>query len=170
MAIKKIIYFTAGQTPTVTELAEIAVLNGLALGGIHTVVRDGANLGNCSLETADYAAGTIPSAYSEYVDYGSIHANRPLAVKAFPATVSIAASATKQISFIGVTGSTVGALTVSDITATNATYASSDATKATVSAGGLITGVAAGTCTITATYTYSSGKTATSTIAVTVTA
>jgi hypothetical protein len=44
-----------------------------------------------------------------------------------------------------------------DVTAT-ATYASSDATKATVSAGGLVTGVAAGTATITATYATPSGN------------
>jgi uncharacterized protein YjdB len=44
-----------------------------------------------------------------------------------------------------------------DITGT-ATYASSDATKATVSAGGVVTGVAAGTSTITATYATPSGN------------
>ncbi|MBD0255906.1 MAG: Ig-like domain-containing protein [Cytophagales bacterium] len=78
-------------------------------------------------------------------------------VSVSPATASIGVGATQQLT-----------ATVAPADATNKTVAwsSSNAAVATVSAGGLVTGVAAGTATITVT-TQDGGRTATSTITVT---
>lgn len=75
-----------------------------------------------------------------------------------PATVSIAVAATQQLT-----------PTVLPAEATNkeVTWTTSDATKATVSSSGLVTGVAAGTATITATAKDGSGKTGTRLVTVT---
>lgn len=74
-------------------------------------------------------------------------------------TLTCAASATSQLTATA----TVAALTTSNVSAT-AVWTTSDATKATVSAAGLVTGVAAGTASITATY---SGFSVTKTFTVT---
>lgn len=71
-----------------------------------------------------------------------------------PATVSIAVGATQQLTVAKTPSGAAG----------TAAYASSDATKATVSASGLVTGVAAGSATITVTV---GSKTDTSVITVT---
>lgn len=74
-----------------------------------------------------------------------------------PATASVASGATVQLS------STVQGR---NLTFGGVRWSTSDATKATVSAAGVVTGVAAGTATITATF-MATGATATSTITVT---
>lgn len=72
-----------------------------------------------------------------------------------PATASIAVGATRQLAV---------ADQDSDALTSGVAFSSSDATKATVSSGGLVTGVAAGSATITASY---GGKTATCAVTVT---
>lgn len=168
MATKKLIYFTAGITPTATEVTEMATLNSLTSPGYQVVIRNGSQEGKGSLESADLVAGTIPTAYSGYTSYGSVSASRPTAFKVFPATVSLAAAGTAQLYPVKAGGLTVSDISLSQVSS-GVSYASSNATKASVNAStGLITGVAAGTATITATYTYTTGKTVTSTVAVTV--
>jgi len=164
---KKIIYFTAGFTPTTTEAAEIALLNNLG-GNYNIAVRNGAESASFGygIETSDFVAGTIPTAFNAVPVYAGIHADKPTAFKIL-ASVTLAALATKQLYPIIVTGNDLTALNASLLTA-NVTYASSVAAKATVDANGLITAVATGATVITATYTYASGKTITATCAVTV--
>lgn len=72
-----------------------------------------------------------------------------------PATATIAVAGTRQLAV---------AFTPSNASSNAVTYVSSDVTKATVSASGLVTGVATGSATIT--ITSSNGKTAT--VAITV--
>lgn len=166
---QKILFFTAGQTPTTAELAQIAALNALTTGGYEVGVRvKGAShsYGN-GIEACDIVAGDIPTAYNAKPDYGYAHADRPTAMFALPATANVAAAATQQLQVLAVDGPTISALTISDETAT-VTYASDDEGVATVDTNGLVTGVAAGTCTITATYTYDTDKTATATAEITV--
>lgn len=70
-------------------------------------------------------------------------------IDATPATVTLAAAATQQIT----TNATYADGTVVNVsTDYRVTYATSDATKATVSASGLITAVATGSATITVTF------------------
>ena len=76
-----------------------------------------------------------------------------------PATVSIAVAATQQLT---------PTILPADATEAGVNWSTSDATKATVSSTGLVTGVAAGTATITATAKDGSGKTATRLVTVTV--
>lgn len=65
------------------------------------------------------------------------------AISMTPATASIAVAATQQLTVVGSNG----------VNRTpDAKFTSSDVTKATVNAAGLVTGVAAGTATVTATY------------------
>ena len=101
-----------------------------------------------------YAAGYLdPSAWTIYIDK-VIAVDR---VNLTPATLTIAALATSQLT---------EQVLPSDATVQTVTYVSSDPTKATVSAGGLVTGVAAGTTTITVTTT-SGAKTDTCVVTVT---
>ena len=101
-----------------------------------------------------YAAGYLdPSAWTIYIDK-VIAVDR---VNLTPATLTIAALATSQLT---------KQVLPEDATVQTVTYVSSDPTKATVSAGGLVTGVAAGTTTITATTT-SGAKTDTCVVTVT---
>lgn len=74
-----------------------------------------------------------------------------------PATKSLAVGATQQLT---------PTISPSDASVKSVKYKTSDATKATVSTAGLVTGVAAGTATITVT-TDDSGKTATSVFTIT---
>ncbi len=67
----------------------------------------------------------------------------PTSVSVTPATASIAVAATQQLSALDSNGT---------IVTSAVTWSSSDPTKATVNASGLVTGVAAGSATITATY------------------
>lgn len=169
---KKILFFTAGTVATVAEQAQIDALNALNAPGFTVGVRNAAQNASfgSGIESCDFVAGTIPTAYNAKTNYGEAHASRPVKFALLPATHSLAVSATKQLQALKATGNDVSALTLADVTAVSTTYASSDAAKATVSAGGLVTGVAAGTTTITATHTYATGKTITATAAITVTA
>lgn len=83
----------------------------------------------------------------------------PTSVEATPATLSVATGETSQITVTASNGINV---------TPDASYTSSDATKAGVSQSGLVTGVAAGAATITATYELPDGTNATDTVAVTV--
>lgn len=169
---KKIIFFTAGVVPTEAEQAQIDALNALSAPGYNVAVRNStqsASFGS-GIEACDFVAGTIPTAFNAKTNYGEANAARPVNFSLLPAVHSLAALATKQLQALKANGTDISALTLADVTAVTTTYASSDATKATVSAGGLVTAVAAGTATITATHTYASGKTITATAAITVTA
>lgn len=171
MAQKRVLYFTAAAAPTVAEQAAIDRLAALAVSAYDVQVRNGAEALDF-LETADYAAGTVPTAYSTVPLYGTdgkIDAARPLAFNIVPATLAIS-SGTLQLYAMKATGSSVDAVTLTNVTASTAgtTYASSATSKATVSAEGVVTKVAAGETTITATHTYATGKTLTSTCVVTV--
>ena len=167
---KKIIYFTAGIVPTVTEVAEIANLKALTAAGYTLSVRDGAKSASYAggIESCDIVAGTIPTAFNAKTTYGFIDALRPVCFGLSPATKTIAALATVQLTPIAVMGTDLTNLVPSALAA-NVTYVSSVPGKATVDANGLVTGVATGTTTITATYTFTSGKTITATCLVTVT-
>lgn len=87
--------------------------------------------------------------------------DRPVSIAITPSTVSIAAAATQQLT---VTATQVDGGTANVAASASTLYTSSDPTKATVSATGLVTGVAAGTTTITARYL---GRTATKLVTVT---
>ena len=101
-----------------------------------------------------YAAGYLdPSAWTIHIDK-VIAVDR---VNLTPATLTIAALATSQLT---------KQVLPSDATVQTVTYVSSNPAKATVSAGGLVTGVAAGTTTITVTTT-SGAKTDTCVVTVT---
>jgi len=85
-------------------------------------------------------------------------------------TPSISGSASVRV---GKTISLTSSLSVSpskDVSGYTATWTSSDPTKATVSASGVVTGLAAGTVTITVSYTLLNGSTATATKTITVNA
>lgn len=88
----------------------------------------------------------------------TITCNPLTAIAVTPATASIAVAATQQLTVTP---------TPADASNVAVTYATSDATKATVSASGLVTGVAAGSATITIT---SDDGGYTDTVAITVTA
>lgn len=85
----------------------------------------------------------------------------PSALSVTPATVEVEEAATQQLTAV-VTDAGGSAITVQKaagatvLSAIAVTYESDDTDVATVSAGGLITGVAEGTCTITATVTGTS--------------
>ena len=166
---QKILFFTAGQTPTAAELAQIAALNALTTPGYEVGVRfaDASNNYGAGIESADFVAGDIPAAYSGVTDYGYPHADRPTALFVLPATAEVAAAGTQQLQVLAVDGADISALTISDETG-NCTFASDDEGVATVDAAGEVTGVAAGTCTITATYTYDTDKEMTATCDITV--
>lgn len=170
MATKRVLYFTAAAAPTVAEQTAITRLQALAGSTYDVQVRNGAATLNF-VESADLAAGTIPTAYngvSVFGGDGKIDAARPLAFKLFPATLAISAG-TAPLYAIRANGSNADDITLVDTTATGVAYTSSDTGKATVGAAtGIVTKVAAGTATITATLTYATGKTVTSTCAVTV--
>ena len=101
-----------------------------------------------------YAAGYLdPSAWTIHIDK-VIAVDR---VNLTPATLTIAALATSQLT---------KQVLPSDATVQTVTYVSSNPAKATVSAGGLVTGVAAGSTTITVTTT-SGAKTDTCVVTVT---
>lgn len=168
---KRVIYFTAGAQATTAEQAEINRLKALAASAYDIQVRNAALEGDF-IETCDLVAGTIPTDYSAKTKFGTdgkIDAARPLALKAFPATLAIS-SGTAQLYVVKAAGSNADDVALSDVTASAAgtTYSSSATSKATVSAEGVVTKVAAGTTIITVTHTYATGKTLTSTVEVTV--
>lgn len=68
---QKILYFTAGPTPTSPEAAEIAALQVLAGKPYDVLVRNGAinaEFGEGRPEPADFLAGTIPATYLDEGD------------------------------------------------------------------------------------------------------
>lgn len=167
---KKILFFTAGTKATTAEQAQIDALNALNAPGFTVGVRNSAENASFGygIEECDFVAGTIPTAYNAKTNYGEPHADRPVKFALLPITANVEALATRQLQALKATGNDVSALTLADVTAISTSYASSNAAKATVSAGGLVTGVAAGSSTITATHTYTSGKTITATSVITV--
>ncbi len=169
---KRVLYFTAGPVPTVTEAGQIAALVALGVPGYTVGVRSALLSGNygAGIEASDYVAGTIPTAFNAVPNYGVPDVLRPAKLKLLSATGSftVAVLGTAQLQAISVVGADISALTVADVTAVTTTYASSAPLKATVDANGLVTGVAAGTTTITATHTYAVGKTITATAVITV--
>lgn len=65
-ALKKVIYFTAGDVPTTDEKADIAKLNAAAVAPYDVAVRSAIRPMSSGgpLEACDYASGTIPTAYN----------------------------------------------------------------------------------------------------------
>lgn len=169
---KKILFFTAGRVATEAEAAQITALNALNAPGFIVGVRNAAEnaLYGHGIETCDFVAGTIPTAYNAKPNYGVADATRPCKLDLLPNAHSMAVAETKQLQCLKANGNDVSTLSLADVTAVTTTYASATPAKATVSAGGLVTGVAAGTSVITATHTYADGKTVTASMTVTITA
>jgi hypothetical protein len=77
----KVIYFTAGNVPTVNEASEISTLRSYP--GVELAVRNAADMGVVgSLEPADYVAGynngaAIPDGYDDTDDYPLTSAANP---------------------------------------------------------------------------------------------
>jgi len=65
-ALKKVIYFTAGDVPTTDEKADIAKLNAAAVAPYDVAVRSAIRPMSSGgpLEACDYASGTVPTAYN----------------------------------------------------------------------------------------------------------
>lgn len=85
---KKIIYFTAGSSPTAGELADIAALNSLAGPEYVVNVSNGAvDSGLGTIEASDYAAGTIPGDYSAVDVFSIANPPRPASMIATQAVV-----------------------------------------------------------------------------------
>lgn len=170
---KKVIFFTADTKPSTAEAAAVSRLKDLAASPYLIQVRNGGGTAKMTtIETCDYVAGTVPTAYAAKTLFGAdgkIDASRPLSMGLFPATATLAATNTLQLRTIKAAGTNVEDIALSSITSDAAvTYSSSATAKATVSSGGLVTAVATGSATITATYTYATGKTVTATCAITV--
>ena len=165
---KKVIYFTAGPVPTTAEKAEIDNLNDLANAydiQVRNAVADNSFGGD--YEDCDLVAGSVPNTgfTQDEIDFGQD--GKPVLFEAFPKTPSLGTGETAQLVCIATTG-TILELEGEDVTA-SCTFASSATGKATVSASGLITRIAAGTANVTVTYEYSTGKTVTFVVAVTTT-
>lgn len=109
MAGKKIIFFTAGQNPTVNEAADIAKLNALASESYVVVVRDGSKPNDqkygAGPEEADYVAFTSPmtkpAAYAAKTQFDPA---KPLAGGNLTATQQIVSTG-QVITGVTVTGS-----------------------------------------------------------------
>lgn len=85
---KKVIYFTAGAVPTAGELADIAVLNSLSGPEYVVNVSNGAvGSGLGTIEASDYAAGTVPGAYSAVPVFSITNPPRPASMIATQARV-----------------------------------------------------------------------------------
>lgn len=68
--MERIIYFQAGPVATTEELAEIAAINALAKPYEVLVMNGSASTAHgAGNVTADYVAGTIPTAYSEITEF-----------------------------------------------------------------------------------------------------
>lgn len=158
----KVLYFIAGATPSAAELAAIARLETMYR---NVQVRRGdsatdAAYGSTAKESFDFLAGTnIPTAYSTGNSAKVItvpSAAAPDQFKLFPATLAVDASDVDVKNLAAVKANVnpaTGLAEMTDLAANGmVTFASSDATKATVSSVGLVTAVAAGSTTVTATY------------------
>lgn len=181
MAVKKVLFYIAGQVPTTTEAAQIARLAmdaniSLGVRSLLAVDVDASAGVQRTLEACDGVAGSYPTSGGSFVnnytsqlgttviDYSAeaAGAGRSLSVFA-PAGLAISGTGTKQLAAI----SEAPDGTLTDVT-TTATWSSGTTGHATVGAAtGLVTGVAAGTSVITASY-VQNGKTITATATVTV--
>lgn len=173
---ERILYFTAGQEPTVAEQAEIDRLEAMAAAPYVVKVRNGdVEEKMPSIETCDFVAGTVPTAYAAVDDFdedGEISEDKPIAFGIVPSSGSLDHSDgdTLQLYPVGIEGVTVADVGLVEISEPSVTYASDDENVATVTADGLVDTAGAGSCTITATYTYATGKTVTAESSITVTA
>lgn len=167
---KKLIYFTAGAEATSAELADIAVLDTLKNPGYTVAIRNGSQSASYGygIEACDLVAGTVPVAFNAKTTFGTIDTLKPVAFDLYPRAHTMAALATKQLTPIDATGTDISNLVLHCTDETKVTYVSSVPGKATVSADGLVTGVATGVTVITATYTYTGAKTVTATTTITI--
>lgn len=166
--MKTCLFFLAGSVPTSPEQAFID-----RLAQKYTVhVRTGSPSYGSRLEGADAVAGTLPAAVSTAIaDYpdGDVTPGavaKPEAQLILPsATPTFAHTGTLQLRAVAAElDETTRAVTLTDRTSgTGIAWGSSDETKATVDANGLVTGVAAGSAIITWTYTYATSLTVTAT-------
>lgn len=173
----KVLFFLAAAVATAAEVAAIARLETVFR---NVKVRDGSVVANNSygsglLESFDFLAGTVPTAYSSVEGAVTITipgATLPDDFKVFPAVLSIDASDVDVQTPAAVKAEIVNGLaTLTNLTGdASVGWTSSDTGKATVHATtGKITAVAAGTTTITATLTIGA-VTKTATMALTVVA
>lgn len=88
---QKVLFFTAGVTATVDELAEIAKLNALAVPAYEIGVRSSIASSNygAGIESADYVVGTIPDAYNDEETYPVIDPDAPPGPDNLPATQAV---------------------------------------------------------------------------------
>lgn len=172
---KKCLYFCASSTPTVAELAavsklretygQVIVLSGTVMKDPNTHADLPVGQYGDNLYAADAIAGSsgsVPAAYTtaiaNYPDGDrSTYANLPgvdpdslkVVCNGFAHTVTGQAYAIKADY-----DASTGAVTLTDVTATNTVWTSGTTGVATIGAStGLVTGVAAGTTILTATYT-----------------
>lgn len=92
---KKIIFFTAGPSPTSNESSAIQALNAMAAPAYEVNVSNGSvshGLGSGKIEACDYVAGTVPSAYSAKAVF---NASEPPPSDATPSTSTIISSGQK---------------------------------------------------------------------------
>lgn len=158
----KVLFFLAAAVATDAELAAINRLQTVyrEVKVCDGSVADAAKYGSGLLESFDFLAGTIPTAYSSVE--GAVTLTVPSSVapdqfKVLPAAVSIDASNVdvQQLAAVkSVIDPATGLATMTDLAAhASVVWTSSDETKATVGADGLVTAVAAGTTNVTATLT-----------------
>lgn len=165
-----VLYFTAGILPTAVEVAEIARLSTVME---NVRVRNGAvaaeTLFSGKIEACDFVAGkAIPATYTDAPASKTVLAipsdANPDQFKVFPAAITIDASNldVQQLAAIKAEiNAATGFAAMTNLSAdATVTYASSDTNKATVSATGLVTAVAAGATNITATLTAGTPVTA----------
>ena len=142
--MERIIYFQAGPVATTEELAEIAAINAFSVNPYQVLVMNGSastsyGAGNI---TADYVAGTIPTAYNEFDVFD--YENPP-----DPVLIATKATVTDESVLDTDDGGTV-TFTVEANEITAAAYAAS-ATKILLSTGAVIPITAGGTGTVTLT-------------------
>lgn len=184
MAAKKCLYFTAAALATTLELADVVRLEhrGYVVGVRNGALAAASYKFGTRLEAADAIAciqgGTIPSVFTDAIaDYpdGDVTMGvlaKPEAIKLIsPASLTFAHTLTKQLVCVkaDLAEDETEGVTLTDVTLGSAgtTYVSGTPGTCTVSADGLLTGVAGGTSLITATHTYASGKTVTASVTVT---
>lgn len=86
--MKKVIYFSAGYSLTNDEKAELAALNAMAAPAFEVNVSNGGASSGLEtvVEECDYAAGTIPDAYSEVDEFDIAN---PPRLETIPATQAV---------------------------------------------------------------------------------
>lgn len=161
---RKIIFFIAGTVPTAGELALIARIRGIVV--VRSVLRDVTYAGG--LEAADGLAGAIPDSYktgegttidTAVYTLGDV---TPALVDKPEASVvvgqsALAVAATTQLRMVAAEyNDATGEIALTDVTET-ATFESANVAKATVTTGGIVTGVEAGAVSIIGSYEYDTG-------------